>query len=286
MRGVEPLAPPSPEIAKLYLEEVQAVRERREDRIDRRAGAWRSIVGAVQLALLFTAYVLAVRADGAAFQPILVLILLSGQINAGFAERRGVQWRIRGRQWVLVAVFAVALAISFVLIVIDPIAQPTWMLFIPGALIFLAGGASGFVQLWKTRNAPDGKLRRREPMPVATRYATAALGGVLGICAISIGLPDGLIPSTVMAAVTIVVAVWSFAWMTDFGPQAFGRYWTLVQEGAFGFATAVVIVLSLLQALTETVSPQLGLAAGILVVLVLAAAAVFGSRRPRREGDR
>lgn len=44
MQGSAPRESTSPEVARLYLAEIEVVAQRREDRIDRRAVAWPSIL--------------------------------------------------------------------------------------------------------------------------------------------------------------------------------------------------------------------------------------------------
>ena len=272
MHGVEPLDPPSPEVARLYLDQVEAVEQRRERRIDRRAVAWQTILSAAVTAVVITAYVFVFRTDSSAIHPLLFLIIIMSQISAGMGERHGLQWRTpRSKGWyvVLTVVLAVAVIGSFFLILLSPGHGPLWVSFIPGALLLIGFGGLGLVQLWKARGSERVIREPREPLPLATRIATAVLGLFLGGATLSIGIRDGLGASLVMLAMMLIIIGWFFAWTTDAGPASLGRYWRWPQFAAYGAGMAVIIWLSLQSAYAGDVPIPIRLGAGALVALLM-----------------
>lgn len=79
IRGHEPLEAPTPEIARLYLDEARIAGERSDGRIDRRDVLLQDIVAQVTLAVLVTAYLLVAREKGAAaIQPLVLFVLVAG----------------------------------------------------------------------------------------------------------------------------------------------------------------------------------------------------------------
>lgn len=278
MRGAEPLDPPSPELARQYLEEVRQVEQRLAGHVDLRAAAWRSILASAQLAVAFTVLLLVTRVGGFTV-PLLPVILVIGQIGAGFAERHGAQWRVRGAQWVIVALLAAAFGISFIWLTAEPADRPLWAFLIPGALFLASGGWIAAVQLRRARGAARLTAERPAPMPSATRIATAVLGIVLGCCAAFLGIDDELTSSLAYTAILIAVPVWMLLWRFDFGLPALGRYWSWRQEAAYGLSLAIVLALCLLRAYTDGALWHLTVAGGVIAALALGISALIGGTR-------
>lgn len=274
--GTAPLAPPSADVARQYLDEVEEVHRRRDERVDRRASSWEAILSGIAIAILITALLLVNRADATSTQPFIFLIIVTGQISAGFAERAGVQWRAFGpRPWSVVAVvvYGVAMVALFLLIFIDAQNRPLWMNFIPGLAILLGFGGYGAALLWRERGQERRPARPREPLPGQTRAATAGLGILIGVAALSIGIENALLGSIVGILVMMAVVVWLFLWATDAGPQALGRYWRWPQIAAYLSSMGVVTWLALQRAYSDAVTlpSALGAAAAAAALLCIAA---------------
>lgn len=277
MRGVEPLDPPTPEVARLYLDEAEAVEQRRERRIDRRAVAWQTILSAAATSVVLTAYLFIFRTDSSAIHPLLFLIIIMGQISAGMGERHGLQWRTpRSKGWYVVFTVSLAVAVigSFFFILLSPGHGPLWFSFVPGAVFLIGFGGLGLVQLWKARASERGVGEAREPVPLATRVATAVLGLFLGCATLSIGIRDDFGTSLMMLAMMLIVVGWFFAWRTDAGPASLGRFWRWPQFVAYGAAMAVIVWLSLQSAYAGDVSMPIKVGAGALVALLLIGSAL------------
>ncbi len=288
MQGSEPLEPPSPEVARLYLDEIEVIEQRREERIDRRAVAWQSIGTAVVTAAIFTAYLLVVRAESSAAQPLLFLLLVTSQIIAGVGERNGLQWRTPRSKWwytVFIVLFALAVVGTFFALLISPEARPMWAYFIPGAIMLVGFGGIGVVQLWKARGSAPAARPTRDPIPLATRIATASVGLLLGLATLSIGIGDDLTTSIATLVLMMIVVGWFFAWRTDAGPAALGRYWRWPHFLAYALTVVVMVWANLQTVYSGPMATSTYLLFGALVAALLIGSAVLPERRVR-DGQR
>ena len=278
MRGSGPLEPPSPEVARLYLDEVEVIEQRREERIDRRAVAWQSIVTAVMTAAIFTAYLLVMRAGASATQPLLFLLLVTGQISAGVGERNGLQWRTPRSTWwytVFIVLFGVAVVGMFFALLISPEARPMWAYFLPGALMLVGFGGIGVFQLWKARGSAPVVRPARDPIPLATRIATASVGLLMGLATLTIGIGDDLTTSIVTLVLMMIVVGWFIAWRTDAGPAALGRYWRWPQFLAYALTVVVMLWANVQTVYSGPMATSSYLLCGGLVAALLIGSAVL-----------
>jgi len=286
VQGFGALEPPSSEVALLYLDEVAVVEQRREERIDRRAVAWQAIGTAAMSAGVLTAYLLIMRVEASATQPLLFLLIVTSQISAGLGERHGVQWHTPGsKKWYItvVVLFAVAMLGSFFALLMSREPRPVWAYLIPGAIMLLGFGGLGSVQLWKTRGIAPAVRTAPDPIPFATRIATASVGLLMGFATLSIGIRDDLAISIVTLVLMMFVVGWIFAWTTDAGPAALGRYWRWPQFSAFVLSSATMVWLSMQSAYAGPVATSTCLIGGALVAALLVGSAVLPERRaPRR----
>ncbi|WP_146008119.1 hypothetical protein [Microbacterium aurantiacum] len=90
-------------------------------------------------------------------------------------------------------------------------------------------------------------IAQRDPLPRPTRWATALLGLVLGLMVASWGLDD-LASAIVPLLLMLGLVAWMFAWRSDAGPAALGRYWRWPQISVFLATSALVAGTSLLAA--------------------------------------
>lgn len=283
MNGSGPLEPPSADVARLYLEEADAVEQRREQSVDRRAVAWRSIATAAITAAMLAAFLLVLRVEDSVAPSLLFLLLLTSQISVGLGERGGLQWRTpQSGRWylVIVVLFGVAVLGTFLLILLSRETRPIWMSFVPGAIMLVGFGGIGVRQLWMTRGAPVVRSPR-EPLPLPTRIATASLGVLMGVATISIGIDD-LAASLVTIVLMFVLVGWFIAWRTDAGPAALGRYWRWPQFLAYTLAAAVVVWANLQTAYSGPMAISSLLLGGALAAALLIGAAIAPDPRGGR----
>ena len=290
MRGIEPLEPPTPDLAQSYLDEIDVIERRRDERIDRRTAGWQLAFNGLGVAVVLTAYLLVVRgSDGAmALQPMLFLLILWGQIGVGVAERSGVRWRTSGkRPWqvIVVILLAIVAVCSFMVLLIDSAERPLWAFFVPGAIVAIGFGGPAAVQFLRSRGRAAVIELPYEPMPRASRLATAGLGLLLGLAVLAVGYGSTLFASVGSTILMFAMVAWILASRTDAGPQALGRFWRWPQILAYLLGVAVVIGLSLLEVYTDVMqSWMIGLCA-VLVVLLLAGAAFLPDAGARRAAD-
>lgn len=284
INGSEPLEPPSAEIARLYLEEADAVEQRREQSVDRRAVAWRTIGTAAITAGMLTAFLLVLRVEDSVAPSLLFLLLMTSQISVGLGERSGLQWRTpQSGRWhtVVVVLLSAAIVGAFLVVLVFREMRPIWMAFVPGAIMLVGFGAIGVRQLWTARRVPAGRPER-EPLPLPTRIATASLGVVMGLVTVSIGIGDDLTASVVTVMLLLVLVAWCFAWRTDAGAAALGRYWRWPQFLAYTAAAAVVVWANLQTAYSGPPSTSTFLLGGALAAVLLIVAAFAPASRGGR----
>src|SRR6478609_1563642 len=140
IEGQDALVPPDPETARRYLETVEAVVDRRDRAVDRRALARLQIGNAVVMAAYFVAFALVLRQDDVlASQIVLFTLLVWGQLSAGMAQRTGMQWRMTRSRWPLLlggAVIVIGAFVVFGFAALDT-RLPVGVVLIPAAIVLV-----------------------------------------------------------------------------------------------------------------------------------------------------
>src|SRR5690606_2441207 len=139
IEAAPPLDPPAPDIARAYLDEAEAVAQRREDLIDRHAIALVSLVESIVLAGFLTMMMFGFGTPTASssFIVLVAMALLWMQLTAELRESHGVQPRLQiqhGRtRIVFIAVVGCAVAIG-VALQLGGVGIPLALRFAPGVL--------------------------------------------------------------------------------------------------------------------------------------------------------
>ncbi|MBO9625388.1 MAG: hypothetical protein J7484_03320 [Microbacterium sp.] len=284
IRGRRPLDAPTPEIARRYLDEAQAVDARRESLIDRRDKTWHELTGDLTLAILVTSYLMAAREVGAAaVQPMIFFFLVAAQISTGAGERGGVRWqdpRGRRRRIVVLSLFAVAMLGSLALLLLSPRAVPVAAYAIPGAVIVLGLALPAAVAL--SRGPATARPHRSAPLPTSTRVATLCLGLLLAFTAVAIGIPDRGLSAFFSVVILLIFIAWLFAWRSGGGPASMGLLWGPVQHAIFLGSAVLIGGLAVLVAHTDLITPLATVVCAAVVLLAYVGAALRPGSAPER----
>jgi hypothetical protein len=287
MRGAAPLDPPSPEIARLYLDEVDRVIERRDDQVNLRAQGWVTIVQGLLLAGFVGCTTVASRgADTTASMLLLLGFVMAIQVLSGLTERFGGQRRFtrwRGLYYTAVVIACVAIVATFGMSLVTANALPLGVVLAPAALGVLVLVGIGACQLWLARGTPRGARRERPAFVWPARGTTLAFGVLLGIMIVTAAYADALLTSlvTVLAAIALVVA--SLGSGTDWGLAYLGEVWRwpqflMLAAGLVALAASVVV------SATTHADPLIfvPVAAALVIVAVLVALVPPSPKAERR----
>lgn len=282
MRDAAPLDPPTPEIARAYLDEVGSVRQRREDSIDRRSVGFLSILNAIACSLFLYLTIVGVR-DGAfgITQPMLFAFIIWGQLAAGVAVRNGVQWQLARRRWVTmtgVTIFCVLAVASMFLAIFAPDDLTDAIVFVAPGIAFFGLAGIGAVQLWQARGHRPGRRRPRPPLTAVMRMATAALGVLLGGLTALMSVSESILSVVLLFLLLFVVFAWLFAGRSsELGLAALGERWRWPQLTAYGLSV-VALFASAAWALFDVPSavPFPAIAGGAVMLVLLLGASIGG----------
>lgn len=274
--GYEVLAPPSADIAQRYLDEAVAVATRRERTVDRRALAWLQIVNAVATAAYLAVLALAVRGDSAlASQTFIFSFLVWSQLASGMAQRSGMQWRLSGSRWPVLLAVGLLMAAALVMF-----GFATWVpgfpvigVLIPSALVLFGLGGYGAVQLARASDDVRPPRSHRRPMSRVVRGGTILVGVALGVLIVLASAPDGVLTSTLVMLVLLMLFAWMFAFSTDIGLPSIGASWRWPQLTAFAVSISALAAVVLLPVPIDG-----GALAGVSVILLFVAVSFVPGR--------
>lgn len=231
MRGSAPLDPPSPEVARRYLDEVDRVLERRDDQVNLRPQGWLTIVQGMLVAGLVGSTIVAFRAGDTSVAMLLVLaFLMTGQVLTGMTERFGGQRRFTRRRWFYYGALVLAAAGVIATYVLSLLSEnrsslPLGLILAPAGFAVLVLLGIGACQLWVSRGAPRAAGRELPPFVWPARGTTLALGILFGIMIVTAAMGETLFASvlTVLAGIALIVA--SVGSATDWGLAYLGQVW-------------------------------------------------------------
>lgn len=285
MRGAAPLDPPSPEVARLYLDEVDRVLERRADRVNLRAQGWVTIVQGLLMAGFVGCTIVTSRA-GETTATILLLLgfAMSTQVLSGLTERFGGQRRFtrwRGLYYAAVVLACVGIVGTFGMSLLSEGTFPLGVILAPAAFGVLVLIGIGACQLWQSRGAPRGSRRELPPFVWPARGTTLALGVLLSIMIVTAAYRDVLVISlvTVLAGIALVVA--SVGSGTDWGLAYLGEVWRWPQFLMLA-AGLVALAASVVASVTTSADPLLFVLVGALIVILALCVSLV---RPSAKGD-
>ena len=271
MRGAAPLDPPSPEVARLYLDEVDRVLERRADRVNLRAQGWVTIVQSVLMAGFVGCTIIVSRAEQTtATLLILMAFLMTTQVLSGVTERFGGQRRFlrsRGLYYGALVLACVAVTTTFAMSLLSGDSIPLPVVFAPAAGGVLVLTGIGVCQLWVSRNTPRASRREIPPFIWPARGTTLALGSLLGIMTIAAGYGDALFTSLLSLLTGIALVVASLGSGTDWGLAYLGEVWRWPQFLMLS-AGAVAVSAGVLSSATTVVDPLVFVLAGAGIVIL------------------
>lgn len=282
--GHDALVPPDAETARRYLEEADAVVTRRDRAVDRRALARLQILNAVITAAFLVASVIAHRrSSGGGAQVLLFAFLIYGQILSGAAQRSGLQWRLVRSRWPMIVAGGIVVAgslVAFGVAVFTP-GIPWGLVALPGALVLVAFGGYGAVQLVRASSDPSPPAVRRVPLPRGARTGTLGVGVVLGALVMLAAAPAGALTSALLLPVALCVLAWLCAGATDLGLPTLGVRWRWPHEVGLAVGAALLLTLTLLDLGGVPGGATVGLIVGCGVVLLFAALAFVPGRDVR-----
>jgi hypothetical protein len=285
MPGVQPLEPPTPEMARRYLDEVEAVTARRDSQVDLRGQGWITIVEALVMLLFVACCAVLIRSGQASHVSLLLFAMLAAsQILSGAAQSRGVQWRFRGSRtvYIVVIVFTViAMLSSFVLFLVAPQLSLASVL-LPAAVGTAALVGLGIRQLWAGRDAPHGVRRDRPPFLWPARGTTIGLGALLGALIIVAGTADLLVSNLLAILAGGAIIVMSIGNRADWGPVHLGEVWRWPQISMFTFGALSLTAVVTIGDRSDLVNPWSTTILGAIVVVLAVLVSLIGS--PARGG--
>ncbi|WP_311257539.1 hypothetical protein [Microbacterium sp. WCS2018Hpa-9] len=247
--GYEVLAPPSANIAQRYLEEAAAVATRRERAVDRRALAWLQIVDAVATAAYLAVLALALRGDNVlASQTFVFSFLVWVQLASGMAQRSGMKRRFSWSRWPMLLAGGLLMAVALVVFGFAVWAPgfPAIGVLIPSALVLLGLGGYGAVQLARASDDVRPPLSQSRALSRVVRWGTILVGVALGVLIMLASAPGGVLTSTLVMLVLLMLFVWMFAFSTDIGLPAIGASWRWPQLAAFAVSISALAAVVLL----------------------------------------
>lgn len=277
IEGAAPLPAPNSDTAQAYLDEVRAVRARREAGVDRRGAAWIGLVNAVTLAVYVSVIAISIGEPSASssFISFIGIYLLWVHFANERRERYGVIGygaSSRGVSAIVLSLILVAALAVLFIAGIGGVEIPFIVRLIPGALTLVVLGVPPLRSILRSppADAPVDRLR----LSNSARLATIVIGTMmaLGICVLSVG--DEVLRPLFGLLVILGMLGWSIAARFSARVPALGAVWAWPQWTAFATSGAMIATVLLLQVTGGTA--LLGYAPiGAAVVFCLYAGSVF-----------
>lgn len=271
-----PLDPPTPDVARAYLDEIGTVENRREEHINRRAMGWLDIVGGAVIGGYVTLALSMLRGDvDATFPLLLVALLLWTQLSLGLHERNGAQRRPSAlARWGWIALI-VMLAGSFAALIVVRFLDsqlPELFFFIPGPLVFVVFLARGIRQLMRARGQAATSSGARRAFSRVESIGTAVIGLVMGAAIAVAAAPNDFVPAVATAILMLGLAVWILSFSMPWGLPSIGAAWRWPQWALMALSAAVLILFvvspSLLGALSWLVAGGMGVVIAIIFAVM------------------
>lgn len=279
--GAAPLDPPPSDVALAYLAEATAVRERREQRIDRHSAARQSLVEAVALSLYVTVLMFTLGepvAGSAAIIMVGVFIawsLLAGERRESLGFATTSIGSSRAASVAGVVIIGITVAAGLVL-QLTGLSYPAWLRFMPGALILVLLGGYALRDL--RASAPLAEPLPIEPFTPAARWSTAVFGVVLGLGIWAASSSDSLVSAAYGMALMLSLLIWWSATQISDRVPLLGAVWGVAQWAAFGFGAGLLAVTVLLL-VAGKISSTFGAVAGGVCAVAFGVSALLRGRR-------
>ncbi|WP_300264824.1 hypothetical protein [Microbacterium sp.] len=278
--GQQPLDPPTADVAQVYLDEIEQVRDRREKHIDRRRLAWFSLTDAVALSIYITIAAFAIGTPpGVSFLVLIAAFLVWLHLALERREGDGTYGTpLSGERSV-----AVWFAILLILVVVGGVVlgsfglRPPWTVrLVPGLLALAVFGVPAVRQL--QQSMPLSQALR--PLSSGERWMSVGVGVFFAVGAgVVMAEFDELRVPIVGAAMCGCVVVWWIAARISDRLPVLGAVWSRSQWGAFGIG-AVALAAAILVRLVAPSAPLAVFAPWVgSGIVLLFAAAVFRDGR-------
>lgn len=288
MRGLAPLDPPSADIARLYLQEADAVRARRDRRGGSRVQGWMTIATAAVIALFLTASILPQPTDRPIAAPTFVLVMVVvSQISSGATERDGVQRRVPRHRALLVAVIVICVfgvLSSFAVQVLFAPRPPFLLAAVPLWAACLVLGGLGVAQLRSARVVAGDHRPERPPFTRSARLTTLALGLLIATGVVAGAVDDPLVTSMVAIVAGVLVVIGCAGMGQDWGLAALGAVWRVPHYVDFGVGVAMLLGVAWNVSAGEPIDPRAGIASGVLVAIASVIVSMLPERAEHRGG--
>ena len=280
IEGAAPLPAPNSDIAQAYLDEVRAVRERREAGVDRRGAAWIGLVNAFTLAVYITVVAIGIGETSASssFIAFVGVYLLWVQFANERRERYGVIGYGASPRWVIAimlsVILLVALAVFFIANIVG-MEMPFFVRLIPGALTLVVLGAPAVRSI--RRASPANAAVHRLRLSNSARLATIVTGAMmaLGVWVLSVG--GEVLRSFFGLLLMLAILGWWTAARVSKRVPALGAVWAWPQWTAFAASVGMIATILLLQVSGNTVLLEYGpIAAAVVFFLYVGSAFLDG----------
>lgn len=279
--AAQPLDPPTPDMARAYLDEAAAVGQRREERVDRRALARVSLIESFVLAGYLTTMMFGfgTPAASSSFIVLVGLLLLWVQLTGELRESYGFQPRLRFQQgWgrIVVLVIIAGIVLSGVALQLGGLTMPSTLRFVPGVLVIAVFGTIALRDL--RRAGPASPSRSRAPLSASARVATAIIGVAVGVTIWVTATADALVVSWFAMVMMFGVLGWWIAMQVSTRLPALGASWRWPHWGAFLVGWGVLAVLVLLRPHAGVVPVPIAAVAAVAVAAVSVATTFLDGR--------
>ncbi len=269
IEGAAPLPAPSSEIAQAYLDEVNAIRARREAGVDRRGAAWVGLLNVMTISVYVTvvAFSIGEASASSSFITFVGVFLLWVQLANQRREGYGVIGYGVSPRWVVLTVLCVVLLVALVVFFLSGIigvGVPFLVKLIPGVLVLLMLGWPAVRGI--LRSPPADVSIEQVRLSSGARLATVVIGAMMtvGIWVLSVG-DEVLHPFFGLLLMLGNLGWWIAARVSERMP-ALGAVWAWPQWTAFAMSGGVIAAILLVQVSGDTT---------LLTYGPIAAAAVF-----------
>ena len=280
--GQDPLEQPDAGIAQRFLDEADAVAERRDRTVNCRALAWLQIANTTVLSVYLLVFCTLLRSEGGLAQVLVFAFLVWGQISSGMAQRWGMQRRLSRSRWPLFVGGGILVAIAFGLMLAAVFVPsfPVVPVYVSIGLFALSFGGYAVAGLIRARRDPRPQASPRMPLDPAARWGTILVGAAFGALVALAGAPDDVLRAILLLFVVLGIAVWLFASGTELGLSEIGAVWRWPHVLAVAVAGGVLVGVVLLDLGARGLSSvAVGLGAVVLAVFVAVSFAQGYARR-------
>lgn len=240
---------------------------------------WYSVVLSVYIGVFLFSFG-ATNANGYSHTVMLPLpVLIFGALISGTRERFSIRTKPSLGSWIA-AGLVIAGFLTLGLLNVIEVGYPWWLNLGVAAAAFVTMAVGPVRQLRRARATADSHRWRNEPLNRPVRWTTALIGAGAGLAAATSTQAWSPIVSI---AVMLLFATALTGLRAPWGLPRTGYEWGPIHWTAFGFAMAVLFLLTWLLARTDWVTTATSVAAGVLILLVMLLASFLPPRARRSQ---